>query len=121
MSSTLLNEDLLAGMLAVPPSAESGPDLRTAALLVLLDAYDRRVTREAFFKTAKTAVQLCEMLGRLESTTGINASFTKGTLSAEMLLEALTKITSFAETHRNSLAHDVTLFMQCPEDGETVN
>ena len=121
MSSTLLNEDLLADILTIESSAENGPDLRTASLMVLLDAYDRQVTREAFFKTAKTVVQLCEMMGRLESTTGINSSFTKGNLSAEMLLDALTKITSFAEVHRKSLAHDVSLFMQCPEDGETVN
>ena len=121
MASTLLNEDLLAGMLELPSSAEHGVDLRTAALLVLLDAYDRKVTREEFFATAKTAVQLCEMMGRLESVTGIHTSQKADTLTSAVLDEALTKITAFAETHRQALVRKVALLRQCPEDENTIH
>lgn len=50
MSSTMLNENLVVAMLGSAPSADHGEDLRTAALLVLLDAYDHKVTRPDFFQ-----------------------------------------------------------------------
>ena len=52
MASAQLNEDIIITMLGVAPTAENGNDLRTAALLVLMDAYDRKIEREAFFNTA---------------------------------------------------------------------
>lgn len=106
-------------MLGVAPLAENGNDLRTAALLVIMDAFDHKVEREAFFKTAKTAVQMCEMMGRLESTTGVKSSYAAGKLTAENLDTALEAITGFAEANRKSLLHDMSLLIQCPEDDDT--
>ena len=119
MASAQLNEDIIITMLGVAPTAENGNDLRTAALLVLMDAYDRKIEREAFFKTAQTAVQMCEMMGRLESTTGVKSSYAAGKLTAENLDTALEAITGFAEANRKSLLHDMSLLIQCPEDDDT--
>jgi hypothetical protein len=119
MSSTLLNEDLILTLLGTAPSAEHGENLRTAAFLVLLDSYDRRVTRESFFDTAKNAMQLNEMMGRLESVTGVLSTFKANALSGEKMEAALETITGHVETCRKSLLHDMSLLIQCPNDGDT--
>ena len=119
MSSTALNEDLVVAMLSASPAAEHGENLRTAALMVLLDAYDRHVTRDSFFDTAKNALQLNEMMGRLESITGVHSSLKANLLTAEKLQEAVSVVTGHADTCRKSLLKDMSLLMQCPEDDDT--
>ena len=119
MASTLLNEDLVIAMLGNAPSADHGEDLRTAALLVLLDAYDRKVDRPSFFDMAKTALQMNEMMGRLESITGVHTSFKNNLITGEKLTEAIGVITGHAEFCRKALIKDMALLMQCPEDADT--
>ena len=121
MPSTTLNEPLIVGMLGTSPTAEHGENLRTAALMVLLDAYDRKVTRDSFFDTARNALQLNEMMGRIESISGIHASMGSNLLTAEKLQEAVSVVTGHADACRKSLLHDMALLMECPEDGATVN
>jgi hypothetical protein len=121
MASPILNEDLIAAMLSTASTAEHGLDLRTAAFFMLLDAYDRKVERDAYFKIALAAVQFCEMMGRLESVTGLHASFKANTLNIDTLDEALVRLTSVAETHRKNLGADMQLLMQCPGDNDTKN
>ena len=115
----MLNEDLIVAMLGTMPVAEHGENLRTAALMVLLDAYDRRVTRDSFFDTAKNALQLNEMCGRLESITGVHSSLKANLLTGEKLQEAISVVTGHADTCRKSLLKDMSLLMQCPEDDDT--
>lgn len=119
MSSTMLNENLVVAMLGSAPSADHGEDLRTAALLVLLDAYDHKVTRPDFFKMAKTALQMNEMMGRLESIAGVHASFKNNLITDEKLAEAIGVITGHAEFCRKALINDMVLLMACPEDDDT--
>ena len=119
MASTTLNEDLIVAMLGSAPSADHGEDLRTAALLVLLDAYDRKVTRPDFFNTAKTALQLNEMMGRLESISGVHSSFKANLITDEKLTEAIGVITGHAEFCRKALIKNMAVLMQCPEDNDT--
>lgn len=119
MASPLLDESLLTYMLEAPPAAEAGDQLRSAGLLVVLDAYDHKVDREAFIKTLKAAIQLNEMMGRLESITGIQYSMKNDKLTIESVDAALAKITAMAETFRHSLADDLKLFVQCPGDEDT--
>ena len=119
MASAQLNEDIIITMLGVAPTAENGNDLRTAALLVLLDAYDHKVTRPDFFKMAKTALQMNEMMGRLESIAGVHASFKNNLITDEKLAEAIGVITGHAEFCRKALINDMVLLMACPEDDDT--
>ena len=119
MSSTMLNENLVVAMLGSAPSADHGEDLRTAALLVLLDAYDHKVTRPDFFKMAKTALQMNEMMGRLESITGISNSFKAEKLTIDKLEDALATVTGHAEVFRMTLIRKLGLMMQMPWDDDT--
>ena len=121
MASPILNEALIASMLGTEPVAASAEYLRTAALMIIIDAYDRKIEREEFITAAKSAVQLIEMMGRLESVTGVHASFTSQHLTAERLEEAIRVLTSNAETNRVSLAHFMERLIQCSEDGQTIN
>jgi len=121
MAGTTLNEDLVVAMLGTAPSSEHGENLRTAALMVLLDAYDRKVTSESFFDTARNALQLNEMMGRLESISGIHSSMKANLLTNEKLQEAIGVVTGHADTCRKSLIKDMALLMQCAEDTDTVN
>ena len=119
MASTTLNEDLIAAMLGTIPSSEHGETLRTAGLMVLLDAYDRKVTRESFFDTARNALQLNEMMGRLESISGVHASMKANLLTDEKLQEAVGVVAGHADTCRKSLIKDMTFLMSCSEDDDT--
>ena len=121
MSSTTLNEELIVAMLGTTPSSEHGENLRTAGLMVLLDAYDRKVTRDSFFDTARNALQLNEMCGRLESISGIHASMKANLLTAEKLQEAVSVVIGHADTCRKSLIRDMALLMQCPEDEDAAH
>ena len=121
MSSTTLHEELIVAMLGTTPSSEHGENLRTAALMVLLDAYDRKVTRDSFFDTARHALQLNEMMGRLESISGVHASMKANLLTAEKLQEAVSVVTGHADTCRKSLIRDMALLMQCPEDEDAAH
>ena len=121
MAGTTLNEELVVAMLGTVPAAEHGENLRTAALMVLLDAYDRKVTRESFFDTARNALQLNEMMGRLESISGVHSSYKANLITDEKLQAAIGVITGHADTCRKALIKDMALLMECAEDGATVN
>ena len=108
-------------MLGTAPSAGEGETLRTSALLVLLGSYDRKVCRETFFETSKAALQMSEMMGRLESVSGIRTSLTNNLLTGEKLDEAIGVITGHAETCRKNLIKAMALLIQCPTDDDTVN
>lgn len=119
MPTPVFNEDLIAQMLGAPPEAATGQQLRTAAFFMLLDAYDRKVDRETFSTVAKGAVQLTEMLGRLESTTGIYSTFNADKLTQQSFEDALAIITGHAEACRLSLVNQMALIIQCPWDADT--
>ena len=121
MTSPLLNEDLVCSMLGTTPSAAEGNTLRTSALLVLMDSYDRKVVRDTFFETAKAALQLTEMMGRLESVSGVRASLAAGTLTDTKLDGSMGIITGHAETCRKNLIHAMALLIQCSDDEDTLN
>ena len=121
MPTPLFNEELISQMLGAPPAAETGQQLRTAAFFMLLDAYDRKVDRETFSEVAKNAVQLTEMMGRLESTTGLYSTFNAEKLTKQGFADALAIITGHAESCRLALVNQMSLIIQCPWSDETIN
>ena len=121
MATPFFNEDMIASMLDTAPSIEAGEQLRTASYITLLDAYDRKVDRNTFSEVAKQAVQLNEMMGRLESTTGIYATFKADKLTPEKLEEAMAIITGHAESCRHALVEKLALIMQCPWSDDSVH
>ena len=119
MASPQLNEAMIAATLGAPPMQESGEPLRTAAFLTIVDAYDRKVDRDTFFETAQAACQLSEMMGRLESITGISNSFKAEKLTIDKLEDALATVTGHAEVFRMTLIRKIGLMMQMPWDDDT--
>lgn len=121
MATPLLNEEVIATMLAEPPTAETGQNLRNAAFFAAMDAYDRKVDRDSFMRIIKASLQLSEMMGRLESVTGVYTTLKNNNLTIERLEEVLAIITGHAEINRHSLVNDMSLLIQCPWDTDIKN
>ena len=66
MADPLLDERSILNMLDVPASLVSAERLQTAAMLSLVDGFDRKLQREPFVRLTAAALSVHTNLGRLQ-------------------------------------------------------
>lgn len=71
MTSALIKEEMMIEALSCTARAENETKLATGSLLMLLDAFDRKVTRDQFVAAATSALTCLDNIGRLCMVTAI--------------------------------------------------
>jgi hypothetical protein len=117
----LIDENATLLMLRQPVTMDTLPYIQSAALQVLVDLYDRKVTRENFGLYAGRCVGLYATLAKLAVLANTRYFLDQDKLtaenidaSAEKLIEASTKMTSQVEK-------TLALLMECPTPQDPVN
>lgn len=116
-----INEQGCLFMLQQPVNLETLPYLQNAALQVVVDLYDRKVTREEFMKSAGDAITLYAMLAKLYVTAQTSDLHDKGTLTSDTIQTYADKLVLQASGRMAALAKMMTLLVQCPTSDDVVH
>jgi hypothetical protein len=125
MSSPVLNENImLEALKQSPPEAlgENARRLRTGAVMLLLDAFDRKVTRDQFIAALGSATELIDMLGRFEIASNVKEfEATSGRVTKadiEVMIDRVTKQIAEFTAQCSKMAE---LVHQCALDEDKVH
>lgn len=125
MTSPVIDETVMLQALKVPTPghmSENTLRLRTGATLLLLDAFDRRVTRDQFIAALGAATELTDMLGRFETMLNVKAFLAdKGAVTAADVEVTLARVTTKIGIATAQCASMATLVHQCPTDEDRVH
>lgn len=123
-SGPLFDEQMILDCLAQPISFEAIGPLQSAAMMALIDCYDRKVEREFFGNVAATALALHTAMGRLHTSTVLRAMANeeqfKGNPERE-LDGAIKSLTAHAQLRQKELNQMVHLLVQCPTGEDSIN
>lgn len=123
MVSPILNEEMLLATLSLPMRADQGEYLRNGSAYALLDAHDRKVTREFYVDVLSRSYLLNEQMRRVEVMTRILHEL-QDTPPAELsakISERITQALSQAEQARTDLVGMVKKIIECPMDDSIIN
>ena len=122
MASPKLDEDTMIAALKTPPSKEALRTLQAGAVMLIMDAYDRKATRDMMLTATSAATNLLSELGSLfliervrdvaDAISGITP--TQIEVARQGLVERINKATMDAIAIAD-------LLKQCPNDGDAVN
>lgn len=122
MVSPLLNEDVLIQSLSVAPVDNNARQLQSGAFMLVLDAFDRKVTRDDFMTALAAAVGLHDKVGRLSVLTNIRAFAERNGKVSDVDLLAGEKeaqgLVLQAAADCVKMAH---LLQKCPNDEDRVH
>src|SRR5882672_938498 len=121
MTDPVLHEPTIMDTLDCTPYPENTSRLQAAALLCLIDAYDRKLTRENFVTLASAALSLHTQIGKLFLIDSIRENDRIGMLDTAMLDKAARGcqgMTSGAHAELYGLMNKV---VQCPTSADRVN
>jgi hypothetical protein len=116
-----INEAGCIQMLQQEITPEFLPYHQNAALQVVMDLYDRKVTREEFARNAGVAISFYATLAKLyvvEQTRDMSAA---GTLTLDAIDTSATKLTEIAAGKAVQLARFMELLSQCPWSEDAVH
>lgn len=125
MTSPVLDEDVMMQALQIPGDGELGVTatrLRSGASMLLLDAFDRDVTRDQFIAALGAAATLLDAVGRHEMMTSVKAfEQTKGVVTKVDIEVALGSIRQIIEVGVDQCTKMAGLLRQCPLDEDKVH
>ena len=119
MTSPLMNEELLISYLQQPLSLQSAPRLKALSKLIILAAYDRKVTREFMDKTADAALGLIKIADRIESVAITAVALKSEQLTMDMVSDAAEQALKLGDNIRGRAARLMAEVAECPCDEDT--
>jgi hypothetical protein len=125
MVSPVIDEDVMIDTLKqIEPEKlpENTMRLRTGASLLLLDAYDRKVTRDQFIAALGSSLDLVDMLGRFEMMNNVK-SFREqaGRVTGADIEVTLASVTSKVNMYTDQCSKMAELVQQCPLSEDSVH
>lgn len=123
MTSTLVNEAMMLEFLRADRTPTNVTRLTNGAALVLLDAYDRKVTRDQFIAALGAALGLADACGRLSLCSNIRDhardNDDKASLvDLEVAIHGVTNLVENATLECTKMAH---LLQQCASDEDRLH
>lgn len=127
MASSLIREDIMVDMLSNSLEGEGCDEearyrLRSGAAMMMIDAYDRKATRDSFVDCITAALHLCDAVGQFNSMENVKQFFTeRGVIThgdLDTTLDVLRKRIDTCVTRCENIAE---LLSQCPEDEDGIN
>lgn len=122
MASTLVDEQVMQTMLAARYSAQEDVTCRLqfGGALLILDAFDRKVTREEFIKILEAAIDMTDVSGRVSAFHAIRKNVRLVT-APEVCDGAIVRLQEAAGKKADRCVELAKLLVQCPSDGDAVN
>lgn len=125
MTSPVIDENVMVE--ALKPAApedigENARRLHAGAQLLLLDAYDRKVTRDQFIAAAGAAFFLIDALGRHEMISSVKRfEIDHGIVTKADIEVALAAVVALVQQHAEQCSKMAGLITQCPKDEDKVH
>lgn len=123
-SGPLFDEQMIIDCLSQPVSFEAIGPLQSAAMMALVDCYDRKVEREFFGNIAATALALHTAMGRLHTTSVLRAMAKEEQFKDNPEREidgAIKSLTQHATLRQKELNQMIHLLVQCPTGEDSIN
>lgn len=120
-TTPILRQDILTHALAPAVAPEVAESLRTASMLTVLNAFDRKVERDFFIKVLANSLSLNETIRRLEVGWQIKGILGKPELNMQNVDNAIEFLHKKAEAHRKMVADCMDGMAQMPDAGTTIN
>jgi hypothetical protein len=121
MVSPRIDESMVLGILDVPVNMNTVPQLQSGAILSTVDAWDRNIQRGPFVDIMAVSFNLHSGAGRLQTMISIRDMLSNGDLDVTKLDDAIGRLVSATETHRNALLKHMELVSQCPVDEDQIH
>lgn len=122
MTSARIDERLMLNALKADARGEDATKLATGTLLVLLDAFDRKVTRQAFVAMATAALTCNDNIGRVCAFQAVlDAVEAHGKLSLMDIQLAKADVDGYLKHSTGELQKAAWLLTQLPETGEPIS
>lgn len=123
MTSSILNEDLILEYLKPKEiNDEALLRLNGAARMLLIDAFDRKVTRDQFIAVIETAGQLAHAVSRRMMMQGVRDFANEhGAVTRLVIEQTIDHLDKQMDAFGKQGAQVVQLLKQCPEDGDRIH
>lgn len=121
MADPLINEPLCLMMLQQEINDETMPYMQNAALQVIMDLWDRKVTREEFAKSCGVAIMLHSTIAKLYVIAQTRELTVTEKLTLETIDTSTARLTEFATDKRVALGAIMERLMQCPTSEDSVH
>ncbi len=121
MTDPILHEPTIMDTLDCNPFPENTGRLQAAALLCLLDAYDRKLVREHFVTLAEAALSMHTQLGKLYMIDSVRENEQIGVLDTTMLQRAVTGVQAMAINSHVELYALMKKIVACPTTADKVH
>jgi hypothetical protein len=121
MTSALINEEMMVKALSCTARADNETQLATGSLMMLLDAFDRKVTRDQFVAAATAAMTCLDNIGRLCMITAVSDYVrANGGLTLVDIEVARDSATKLLTSSTGQVLKMAQLLTQLPEDGDRI-
>jgi hypothetical protein len=121
MTSPRINEFKMLELLKMDARDEGATHLATGTLMVILDAYDRKVTRDAFVAIATAALTCNDNIGRVCAIQAIlDAVAQHGKISALDLQIAKKDVDQYLAHSTGEVTKAANLLVQLPKDEDRI-
>jgi len=123
-TSPLFDEGMILDCLAQPLDFNAIGPLQSAAMMTLIDCYDRKVEREFFGNVAATCLALHTAMGRLHTSSVLRAMAKEEQFKENPEKEldgAIKSLLNHASMRQKELNNMVHLLVQCPTGEDSIN
>jgi len=110
----VVDEEFMVEALSTEVSPQTIARLQTGAMLLLIDAYDRKTTRGEFAQIADAAVKAYSQAAKLWLMTNIKAACDEGYLDPAHVLEAQCALIASVADMTGNARQLACLLKQCP-------
>lgn len=118
MTSPVIDENVMMQAL----KSEGGNDIRTGATMLLLDAFDRKITRDQFIAALGAVVSLIDGVGKQEMMINVKEFFqNKGSVTAADIEVAMHSCQQIIEANVDQCVKMADLFHQMPLNEDKVH
>lgn len=121
MGDPQLDEDMIIHMIQQPVTQLTLPYLQQAAMMVLTDLWDRKVTREEFGLSAGKATTMYTALAKLHVLMNVRTAIADNKLDYAMLDASMDKLHEIIGKRVIELVKVVEALQACPTSQDTVN
>ncbi len=121
MTDPVLHEDTIMDALDCTAEHTNTGRLQAAAMLCLIDAYDRKLQREHFVALASAALGLHTQIGKLYMMTSVRENEEIGVLDHDMLNKAVFGVHLAAGTAHMELFKLMQKIIACPTSADKVH
>jgi hypothetical protein len=121
VADPILSELIVMASLDIPVSLQNIESLQSAALISVVDAFDRRIERESFCEIAAASLALHSYLARLNLAAAVESLLAKEVLTLKKVQDAAQSLTMDGEAARVALKRFMHLVIQCPTSHDSVN